>query len=547
MTPDNTQMERLGELLGIAIDGDITENERTELNEMIRSSEEAQHFFHRYIDLHTELQWMLNPDVLDIPTGLDTIPFPTSQTAQPRTKKRVKFVAITGWIGLAAALAVMLILGRPQYDPLTDYATHSNDTDVFVARANYSADAQLGELSTIVRDGEWISPGKIVLDKGTLGLTFDSGALVVLNAPAEFDVETHSRGFLHSGQVVAQVPEPAIGFIINTPNSTIVDLGTEFTVNVDGDESTVKVLTGEVHAYAESSSGASEDVILTQDEAVRISDRSPEAFSNADDFEHEQFYNWDLFYQPDANYIHFNFDTEKGNNRTLSDGTWDEVFAARYLNADDTSTTVPTTIPGVFGKALNFNGDGEFAATNFEGISGAQARTISCWIKLPANSPNPAPSIVSWGEHRRGRHWQVSINNVPQFGTRGAIRTNFSSGYVIGSTDLRDGRWHHIASVYIGGNSSDIGAHIRHYVDGKLELVSAIKGIPNDIDTTTDTSRTRDNLKIGLRKRRNQPIKTLHGAIDELYIFDAAILPSQITNLRDFNTPDDSQAQYVTE
>ena len=201
----------------------------------------------------------------------------------------------------------------------------------------------------------------------------------------------------------------------------------------------------------------------------------------------------------------------------------------------------------MFGEALHFSGNGAFAATNFEGISGAQARTITCWIKLPPNEKRSAPSIISWGEHKRGRHWQVSINHAARFGALGAIRTDFSSGYVTGSTDLRDGRWHHITSVYIGGNSSDIAAHIRHYVDGKLEVVSAIKNIPVEIDTATDSNRASDNLKIGFRKRRNEPAGTLHGAIDELYIFDAAILPSQITNLKDFNLPDDPQTQYAAE
>lgn len=544
MNATDIAYERLAELLGIAVDGKLTKDERSELNQILRDSEDAQGFFHRYIDLHTELQWMLNPEVLNIPTGLDTIPFdPQASANKPSGRKRLTALAISGWVGLAAAFAVLMVVRQPQSELIAHSGLSSEN--IFVARANYSSDAILAKLSTVTRQGDWVSPGKIVLEQGTLGLTFDSGALVVLNAPAEFDIETSSRAFLHSGQAVAQVPEPAIGFIINTPNSTIVDLGTEFTVSVDEGESTVKVLEGEVQAYATNTDGQTHDVILTENQAVRINEATEEAFSDAHDFEYTEFHDWTLFYEPDAKYVHFDFETSK--NRINSTGTWGKNYRGgfRPLNWDKDST--PDSVPGVFGNGLRFDGDGRFIASDFEGISGAQARTVACWVRIPPNVKNPAASIVSWGEHRRGKHWQIGINNVGDFGTVGAIRTDFSSGYVTGSTDLRDGRWHHIVSVYIGGNSPDIAAHVRHYVDGKLEPVSGIKQLPVDIDTTTDTERSIDNLKIGYRKRKAQDSEVMNGAIDELYIFDAAILPSQITNLKDFNSPNNSQTALAAE
>ena len=410
----------------------------------------------------------------------------------------------------------------------------------FVARANYSSDTQVSTKSTVKRQGEWISLGKIILEKGTLGLTFDSGARVVLNAPADFDLETANRGFLNSGQVVAQVPELAIGFIINTPNSTIVDLGTEFTVNVENNQSSVKVIDGEVLAYAESKDGKTEERLLQEDQAVHIDDATSAAFSPADDYSPEVFHDWTRFYEPNAEFVHLSFDEKY--DPIISSSAWGHEAKAFTLNLDTNSKNSPQSRVGVFGNGLRFEGDGSFLRTSIEGIAGALPRTVACWIKIPPKQHETDVAIVSWGRAHKGRRWQIGVNQRTEYGTLGAVRTDFGWGYVTGSTDLRDDRWHHIASVYIGGNSSDISAHIRHYIDGKLEAVSGSLQGDFNIETEAYEANPSDNLTVGYREIKNQKqIKTFEGSIDELYLFDAAILPSQIEALKNHNTPEAPQ------
>jgi len=81
------------------------------------------------------------------------------------------------------------------------------------------------------------------LAEGVVKVAFDYGAEVIIEGPAEFEPESAEKMILHSGRVFARVPGYARGFTIQTPYSTVVDLGTEFGVYVAADR------TAEVHMF----------------------------------------------------------------------------------------------------------------------------------------------------------------------------------------------------------------------------------------------------------------------------------------------------------
>ena len=59
----------------------------------------------------------------------------------------------------------------------------------------------------------------------------------------EIEFLSASRAFLHTGQLAARVCRRAAGFTIVTPTAEVVDLGTEFSVDVDGDDETKLAVT----------------------------------------------------------------------------------------------------------------------------------------------------------------------------------------------------------------------------------------------------------------------------------------------------------------
>ena len=71
------------------------------------------------------------------------------------------------------------------------------------------------------------------LREGLAKLVFDNNAMVVIEGPAEFELLAEDQIKLRHGRVYAAVPREAIGFTISTPQSRIIDLGTEFGVQAD--------------------------------------------------------------------------------------------------------------------------------------------------------------------------------------------------------------------------------------------------------------------------------------------------------------------------
>ncbi|MEM1444193.1 MAG: DNRLRE domain-containing protein [Verrucomicrobiota bacterium] len=102
------------------------------------------------------------------------------------------------------------------------------------------------------REGALLSPGILALAEGMATIRFESGATVTLEAPTTLEVESEMRCRLIEGSVVADVPDSAHGFTIDTEKLEVIDLGTKFGVTstpVGG--SHVFVFDGEVKVHQE--------------------------------------------------------------------------------------------------------------------------------------------------------------------------------------------------------------------------------------------------------------------------------------------------------
>jgi len=73
---------------------------------------------------------------------------------------------------------------------------------------------------------------------GFAKIRFDYGAEVVVEGPAKINLNNPGQMLLSYGRISVDVPRQATGFIVETPYSSIIDIGTEFGVKVDMDGST---------------------------------------------------------------------------------------------------------------------------------------------------------------------------------------------------------------------------------------------------------------------------------------------------------------------
>jgi ferric-dicitrate binding protein FerR (iron transport regulator) len=117
--------------------------------------------------------------------------------------------------------------------------------------------AEYGRI-TDATDAVWGAPipqsltdQRLRLREGTVTVAMADGATLSVRGPAEFELDSKNSVYLFRGRLVATVPEPALGFTVRSPSSRVVDLGTEFVVDVDDRGATaVQVLRGEVEVSA---------------------------------------------------------------------------------------------------------------------------------------------------------------------------------------------------------------------------------------------------------------------------------------------------------
>ena len=138
---------------------------------------------------------------------------------------------------------------------------------------------------------------------------------------------------------------------------------------------------------------------------------------------------------------------------------------------------------------------------------------------------------------KKGAAWQISPNPETKDGLIGRLRIGTHKGMCIGTTDLRDDKWHHIAIVMYGGDKAEVSTHILMYIDGVLEKTSK-KSIAR-INTGVDNKKSKP-LNFGRNlgfdsDNKKLPDKFFKGLLDEVFIFDTALDEEQIRGLMNDN------------
>src|SRR5262249_49980459 len=87
-------------------------------------------------------------------------------------------------------------------------------------------------------EGSPLPSGRLHLREGRATLTLFSGVMLSLQGPADLDLTSVERIFCQHGKLRARVPPGAEGFTVLAPGSAVVDLGTEFGLNVAADGKT---------------------------------------------------------------------------------------------------------------------------------------------------------------------------------------------------------------------------------------------------------------------------------------------------------------------
>ncbi len=524
---DNEVLE-LSALCHALVDGNINDPDRVRLERWLAESEEARAYYVRMMGLSASLCSYASEVQSEAPA--------------PVLKSKIVRPAAWRWaIGtLAAAAAVVLafrlggVSERLFSPPVVLAEGESEDT---VARLSGAKDCEwIGEAPKM--GDELRRAQRVQLAAGLAEITFDSGARITVEGPASLDLTSAWEAALHHGSLRASVPAEAIGFRISNPEVDVVDLGTEFTMVADAAGGTeVYVVEGAVEVAARTGGEQARDpVVLREKQARRFAKHGgSEASDRPQKIDGRvRKVALDRLTRP-ATYLHWSFDETSGavaQGRSASAGL--ETFDAHLVGGEGGSLDAVWT-DGRWQGALSFDGKVQARAVLPIG-SPKGGRTIAFWVRTSEEGKFPeVGSLLSWPlGGKEPRVAELAWNRNPNHGPLGALRTRVGRGNFVGSTPVRDGRWHHVAVVFVPKAKPDGTQQIKHYIDGRLDvLASKHHGKRHSVEDDAAIAAPGDALWIGA----GAPADRFRGQFDELFIADRPLTPYEIRHLIAHNTP----------
>lgn len=280
-TPSGSDFCRLIDKL---IDDSLLPADQLALESRIRQEPAARDLYLLYTDMHAHLHWLTMGEPASRLIALersstadplaDLVPLLVERAVSvPPPEATFTRAKLGRWIGATMMVACVVVLmallttPRPRVENLTAEglpAASGGNTP----RINSATDSTLAVVdpdpSARWRPGAERKPGETLksgdtceLISGTAVISFTRGAQVVLEGPATFVLQDADSGFLRRGKLAAKVPQQAIGFAVDSPQARVVDLGTEFGVDVDERGNVdVEVFAGKVDVTATASNAA---------------------------------------------------------------------------------------------------------------------------------------------------------------------------------------------------------------------------------------------------------------------------------------------------
>ena len=151
-------------------------------------------------------------------------------------------------VSIAAVLMVVFILYANMFPP---------NYSVQVATVSDQVDVKWNNQSEALETGDILFTNRpaYTFDAGYLKLNSSRGVDILIEAPASFQVLAEDRISLKYGKIYAKVPNKGIGFSIYTDSAKVIDLGTEFGVEVDGNgDTSIHVIKGKTMLIADRNS-----------------------------------------------------------------------------------------------------------------------------------------------------------------------------------------------------------------------------------------------------------------------------------------------------
>jgi hypothetical protein len=496
----------------------------------------------RWLRLEDEIGWSARQR-----DDVETLAREVVQKERRRRRNR----RLTGWsIATAAAALVGVILFlafRPGSTP-PGAAPESLQEGIHVATAIQveNVDWEPGDGAT-PNEGSVVAAGRLRFRSGRLTLAFFSGASLSVEGPADLELFAADRVFCHHGKLRARVPHGAEGFTVVGAGYEVVDLGTEFAMNLEpSGKSVVMVFDGEAAVSVLGKDGRSvRGALLEGQRSVEIDPNAgriqeippqPKAFVPLTELapaplELNPSYAAEVLAAKPWGYWRF---------ESLVNGCVPNEIAGRpalkalggvKLERSPRGNGCARFQPGDHTQALLMDGDWTPSRTNGYAIElwvqadlpSPQAFGQTALVSLIDREANVAEKHVAYLEltsrGRRSPHEPCAVRFLDRW-----------PAAVSGGADLFSRRtfvpslWHHL----VGQKRGDT---LELYVDGERVGTSPVKLNTQDAEEESTTGPCR--LIVGRLKRRSTPphadeIRAFEGRLDELAVYDRPLFPYEI-------------------
>ncbi|HEY2411263.1 MAG TPA: FecR domain-containing protein [Pirellulaceae bacterium] len=255
---DSDQIELL-KLLARLCDERLDDAEAARL-EALLADEEARRIYAEYMDVEARLLTLGSEAAAraeDVSQACE-VRSRSSANASPVQRKwwsqsTLRYVAVAATSMAATVLAQWLIRAPAVREmPQTAIAAQSAPKS-YVATLTQTVDAQWGAATQAYHSGSRVLSGEFELRQGVARLAYDGGIELIVEGPARLRLESESSAEIISGKVVFRADDASAPFRLSTPTAVLIDLGTEYAVEVAKDREEIHVFSGEVQRLAKSS------------------------------------------------------------------------------------------------------------------------------------------------------------------------------------------------------------------------------------------------------------------------------------------------------
>lgn len=550
----------LEQLIAAWLDMRLTEEQSQQLQQELLVSAEARETFRRFSALDSAIRRLAGDEdqSVDAPIVVKAIQseaFAIAPTISSRvwgSSVAMKAAALTCGVLLVSAIAYWLgRLDSTGTMPVASKAVATTIKEQTIsghATLRRTAGVQWSPRAKAYREGDVLPGGKFEFETGVVEIDFFCGATVVVEGPAALDLENDWSARLLLGRLRAAVPPAAQGFVVKAADSEIVDLGTEFALQVSSDGVRVKVVDGEVKLRGGDHDGL--HLFAGEGRSLKGAEVKADVFAGLSTI-------GDVQRRRDAEQkSRFNAWTAWSR-----DFRKDERLIAYFAMAELTDRDVPNLAPtgnefdgrmvgpvnksdgrfGSQGNGLGFYRSGSRVRARIDGEF--KAFTFASWVRIDGLDHHYNALFMGDGYEDGEPHWQirqdgrlmfsVMVNDNPPPGSRVDNHGNIHHIYFtepIWDRSMK-GQWIHLASVY-----DPVNRMVTQYLNGQEIAAEAIE--PRFYI---------QRLRIGASEIgnwgqpfRNSPsfsVRNLNGVIDEMAIFKSALDADEVKVLYKKSVP----------